>query len=65
MNIDFLKKTMSEKRISVGELAKEADVGQATISEILTGVRRDVKLKTAKKIAKVLDIKIEDLCEEE
>lgn len=64
MNIDYLKKTMSEKKISVAQLAKKAKVGQSTISEILSEVRKDVRLNTAQKIATALDIDIKDLCKE-
>lgn len=65
MNIDHLKKTMDKQKISVADLAKKAKIGQSTVSEILSGVRKDVRLTTAKRIAAALNIKIEYLCEEE
>lgn len=65
MNITYLKKAMSEKNIGIAELAKKAKIGQSTVSEILSEVRKDIRLTTAKRIAEALDIKIEYLCEEE
>ncbi len=65
MNTDILRQTMQEKNIKVGELAKLAKVGQATISEILNDIRKDVKLSTADKIATALDIDLRELCKEE
>ena len=61
MNIDNLRQAMETKNINISELAKMAKVGQATISEILSGVRKDVRLETAKKIAGALEIPLENI----
>jgi len=65
MNINYLKETMDKQDISIVDLAKKAKIGQSTVSEILNGVRKDVRLTTAKRIAVALNVKIEYLCEEE
>lgn len=65
MNVDILKQAMQKENINISDLAKRANVGQATISEILSGARKDLRLKTAKKIANVLGVTLEDLCKGE
>lgn len=58
---DYLK----ERGISGYRLAKDSKVSQSVISRLITG-DRDVmylKLDTAKKITKVLDISLEELLE--
>ncbi len=42
-------------------LAKEAKVGQGTINEIANGKRKSIKLDTATKISKVLNVDIETI----
>lgn len=60
MNISILGqniRTMREsKKMSISKLSKEAGVGLATIHEIESGVRQNLRSGTIEKIAKALDV---------
>lgn len=56
-----LQKLIDEKGMTNYRVAKLAGVGQATISQLTTGKRKEPKLSTAAKIAEVLEVEIEDI----
>ncbi len=59
-----LKEILDTKKMSVYQLAKKADVGQATAHELVHGTREPM-ISTARKIASVLDCSIEEIFFEE
>ncbi|MBY6898768.1 helix-turn-helix transcriptional regulator [Clostridium botulinum] len=59
-----LKKILDAKKMSVYQLAKKADVGQATAHELVHGTR-EPRVSTARKIASVLNYSIEEIFFEE
>lgn len=65
MNISIvgknIKRIREEKGISAYKLAKLAHVGNTTISEIESGVRKSIKSDTLDKIAEALNVASDDL----
>ncbi|MFR6472101.1 MAG: helix-turn-helix domain-containing protein [Turicibacter sanguinis] len=59
-----IKKILIEKGIKQGELAKLVGVSAQTISDFING-KHDVASRTLYKIAKVLNVSMEELIEEE
>ena len=59
-NIRFFRKA---KRITQGELSKEIGISRNTIVNFETG-RRDPRIKDLRKIAKALNVSIEELISE-
>lgn len=60
--MDF-KQMIKSKGISQYRLAKEAKVGQTTISDLVSGKRKEPKLSTCIKIAEVLKVEVNDIYE--
>lgn len=52
------KDLMLKKGFTNNSLARKANVGQATISQIVNGGRKTIKLSTANKIAKALKVSV-------
>lgn len=60
-----LKRILAVKRLSYYELAKISGVNESHIGKIANGVCTDPKISTIQKLAKALDVKIDDLIEED
>ena len=56
-----LRKLRETKRLSQEKLARLADVANNTIVKIEAGKNKNPTLETLKKIAKALDISVDDL----
>lgn len=56
-----IKRIREEKGISAYRLAKDANVGVSTISQIETGKRQSLNSKTAEKIATTLGVSVDEL----
>lgn len=56
-----IKRIRMEQNLSAYKLAKLANVGTSTLSQIETGERQNLNTETLKKIADALNIKSEDL----
>ncbi|MCR3758720.1 helix-turn-helix domain-containing protein [Clostridium felsineum] len=59
--IDFY---MTRKGWTKYRLAKEAEIGQSTLSEILSGKKKNPSINTLQKIASALDITVDKLTNE-
>lgn len=58
-----LQEMIHKKGLTNYKVAKMAGIGQATISELSSGKRKEPKLSTAMKIAKVLDVEVDKIYE--
>lgn len=58
-----LQEIIKQRGLTNYKVAKIAGIGQATISCIVAGKRKEPKYSTAIKIAKVLEIKVDDVYE--
>jgi len=58
---DRIKKELNTKNWSVYKLAKEANLAQSTLSDILSGKNKNPNLDTLEKIANALNIYIDKL----
>lgn len=56
-----IKKIREQKKIGITELAKKAQVGIATISELESGIRKRPSGSTLKKIADALDVNMNEI----
>lgn len=56
-----IKRIREEKGISAYKLAKEAEVGASTISQIESGKRQSLNTSTIEKIANVLEVSTDEL----
>lgn len=56
-----LKDLLEKKGITAYKLSKESKVSESTLSEILKGNRKEVRLSTAKKIAHALNVSVEEI----
>ena len=59
-----IKRILIKKGMKQGELAKSVGVSAQTISDFING-KHDIASRTLYKIAKVLDVSMEELIEEE
>lgn len=59
-----IKRILIKRRMKQGELAKAVGVSAQTISDFING-KHDVASRTLYRIAKVLDVSMEELIEEE
>lgn len=59
-----IKKILIKKGVKQGELAKVVGVSETTISDFVRG-RHDITSKTLYRIAKYLEVSMEELIEEE
>jgi len=51
-----LKELIDKKKTTMYKLAKETNLGQSTINEIVNGKRKSIRLETAAKIADFLNV---------
>ncbi|MBE6044100.1 MAG: helix-turn-helix transcriptional regulator [Clostridium thermopalmarium] len=58
-----LQEIIAQKGLTKYKVAKQAKIGQATISELVSGKRKEPKYSTALKLAKILDVKVEKIYE--
>jgi len=56
-----IKRIRKDKGISQDRLSKLADVTHTTLAKIESGVNSNPTIKTLQKIAKALDVKVDDL----
>ena len=56
-----IKKIRKKKGISQDKLSKLADVTHTTLAKIESGVNNNPTIKTLQKIAKALEVKVDDL----
>lgn len=61
MNTDNLLKILKHKKMTQKVLAEKAGIGQATVSELINKKRHKPSITTVEKIAKAIDVSIEDL----
>lgn len=61
MNTDVMMKRMKELDLRPTELSKQSGIPLATISRILNGVITDPKVSTARRIAEVLNVKVDEI----
>lgn len=60
-----VKEIAEQKKISMTRLSRIADVNYKTVQALFTDPYRDVAYSTLSKLAKALDVRIDDLVEEE
>ena len=58
---DKIKKIINENEMTQEQLARKADIPYATLIKIVSGSVENPTVKTMQKLAKALDIAIEDL----
>ncbi|WP_066821358.1 helix-turn-helix domain-containing protein [Clostridium tepidiprofundi] len=56
-----LSEMIRQKGLTNYRVAKEAKIGQATISELINGKRKEPKFTTALKIANVLGVEVTEI----
>lgn len=61
MNTEKLKEIMNLKHISIYQLSKETGISDSLLGKILSGKVKNPRIDTVKKIAKVLDVSIDDV----
>ena len=61
MDIEKLKLIMQSKNISMYKLAKYLNTSSSTISDIINKRNKNPRIDTVAKIAKVLNVKVDDL----
>lgn len=54
-----LQELAESKGLSLYQLAVKAEIGSATIYEVISGRRNSIRLDTAEKLAKALDVEID------
>lgn len=59
LNANAILLVMAEQGLTIGEFCKKADIFAGTYRRIMKG--EEVKPKTAGKVAKALNVKVEDL----
>lgn len=65
MRYQLISETMTQKHITAYRLSKLTGVQEITIGELIKGKKKRVSFDTVSKIAKALDIDLNDLVEEE
>ncbi|HIX82617.1 MAG TPA: helix-turn-helix transcriptional regulator [Candidatus Erysipelatoclostridium merdavium] len=63
MNIEFLKKIMNERNISIYRLSKLTKLRDSGLGMIINGKREDPKISTIVKIAKALNLTDDEFIE--
>lgn len=61
MDTDKIKSLMKEQNISAYKLAQYLNTSSSTISDILNKRNKNPRIDTVAKIAKALDVKVDDL----
>lgn len=60
MNTDAIRDEMKKRGMCQNELARQIDVSEGTVSNILNG-KRDARVKTFKRMCEVLNVKPEEV----
>lgn len=61
MNIVKIKQLMKEKKLTLYRLAKLTNITETELGKIIDGTIKDPYINTAKKIAEVLEIDIDEI----
>lgn len=61
MNTEKLKEIMNLKHISIYQLSKETGISDSLLGKILSGKVKNPRIDTVKRIAKALDVSIDDV----
>ena len=61
MNTEKLKEIMNLKHISIYRLSKETGISDSLLGKILSGKVKNPRIDTMKRIAKALDVSIDDV----
>ena len=61
MNTEKLKEIMNLKHISIYRLSKETGIFDSLLGKILSGKVKNPRIDTVKRIAKALDVSIDDV----
>ena len=61
MNTEKLKEIMNLKHISIYRLSKETGISDSLLGKILSGNVKNPRIDTVKRIAKALDVSIDDV----
>lgn len=61
MNTEKLKEIMNLKHISIYRLSKEMGISDSLLGKILSGKVKNPRIDTVKRIAKALDVSIDDV----
>jgi transcriptional regulator with XRE-family HTH domain len=56
------KQLIDSKGLTMYKLAKDAGVGKSTVSQLATGKRKTAYMGTLVKIAKALNVSVDDVC---
>lgn len=56
-----LQEMIKRKGLTNYRVAKNSNIGQATISELVSGKRKEPRYSTAKKIAEVLEVDVDEI----
>lgn len=60
-SVDQLKEIMNLKHISIYRLSKEMGISDSLLGKILSGKVKNPRIDTVKRIAKTLDVSIDDV----
>lgn len=61
INTNLIKKLLKEKNMTIYRLAKITSIDETGLRNIINGKRKDPHISTIAKIAKSLDVKVDDL----
>ena len=61
MNIERIKELMQSKHMSIYRLSKETGISDLLLGKILSGKVKDPRISTVKQIAKVLNVKVDEI----
>lgn len=64
INIQLIKDKLKESNMTINKLAKGSGLGYATCHDMVSGKKSDIKLSTAYKIAKALNISLDEFIKE-
>lgn len=65
INTNLIKKLLKEKNMTIYRLAKITSIDETGLRNIINGKRKDPHISTIAKIAKALNVKVDDLLLEE
>ena len=65
INTNLIKKLLKEKNITIYRLAKITSIDETGLRNIINGKIKDPHISTIAKIAKALNVKVDDLLLEE
>lgn len=61
INTNLIKKLLKEKNMTIYRLAKITSIDETGLRNIINGKRKDPHISTITKIAKALNVKVDDL----